>query len=137
MDFESRDGKAEISVYTENMINYSSDRAVALGEIEEDYGMDYTAQDILGNDLEVEVLTTRRVEHRGKDALQQTLRVVPELRFVYCTTRDTRLIVLSQGWSGTPFTRHIYVTTGSVCEANHRYDKIIKRALDSFRFVGQ
>ena len=135
--FESRDGKAEVSVHAERMTNYSSNQATALREIEEDYGVDYTIQDVLGNDLEVEVVTSKRITHRGKDALHQTLRVVPDLRYVYCTTRDTRLVVLAREWSHLPNTRRIYVVTSSVCETNHRHDKTMKRVLNSFRFVGQ
>ena len=118
------------------MPNYSNNPATAFQEITEDYQHDYVAKDVLGKDLTVKVVSTKKIRHRGRDALYQEMEATPEYTFIYCVSYMERMVILSPHWSARQITKRAYVIVADQCKENHRYDRIIERSMRSFRSAG-
>lgn len=137
VEFESRDEAANILVVSKALPNYSDSPATALKEVQEDYGADYVTQDTLGQDIKVRVVSSKRIKHRGRDALYQTLEATPEFAYLYCAATWKRMIILAPVWSSSDISKRAFVVTAAACLGTHGHDRHIDRSLDSFRLAGQ
>ena len=130
--FQRRDERAYISVHSEALWNYSSNRDQAFDEITLDYSEDYVVQGFGDNETEVEVLGSSVVEHRGQKALRQKLEARPKYRFMYCVESINRLIVPYEGWSADRKTKRAYFVAAGRCNADPRHQADLDRILSSF-----
>ena len=132
VEFTTRDETAHVHLYSEYLPNYSDNPGIAFRQVSEDYSEDYAVEDFLGNVTQVKVLTSEQIRHKGQDALLLTMEAKPELTFIYCTEKITRLIVLSQAWSSDDRTKRAYLVSTGSCKTNTRYDSSLQRIWQSF-----
>ena len=133
LEFEPRTEDAVLIVNSVHMPNYADNLDEALRQIQEDYGVDFQSEDILGAIISFDVLATRTIDHNGDAALWQILESTHEYRFLYCSESLIRLIVPSRAWSSDSATKRAYFVVGSWCKTNSRYKAVLERAIKSFQ----
>ena len=131
-EFRSRDEKAYVQVNSHHLPLYSNNPREAFRQVSEDFSSDYAVEDVLGGTTKVKVLTSKHIQHRGQDALWQTLEATSDRSFIYCKESLKRLVVLSKGWSSREQTKRAYFVTGGRCRVDPKYDDSLERSLKSF-----
>ena len=129
-EVESRDEKASVYIIREHIPNYSDDPDVALRELMEDRGEDYTVEQTLGPAIEVTVISINRIHHNGRDALWQVLET--DSNYIYCAESAKSLIMLSQEWSSDRATKWAYTVYGSRCERDTKYEGLLEEIIKTF-----
>ncbi len=129
IEFRTVNEDARVRIYLELMPNFSADPDEAFHQVSEYYAQDYSVEDFQGYVTHLKVLTSEQIQHRGYNALLQTLEIQRE-RPRHCTGTVTRLIVLSEEWRSE---QYAHVVSAERCKVTGaKYDSDLKRVLESF-----
>ena len=131
--FEPRTEGAEIEVVIEHLPNYNSNPELAIDELAEDLGEDYTTETLIGHRLDVVVDSTVKTTHQEEPALSQRMTLTaPHHSFYYCDTKEDHLIVLSKSLRTD---KKAFFIVGSRCKDDTKHYSDLVRAMKSFQMI--
>jgi len=132
-NFETRDEKAYVTIGERHLPNYSSTALVAFDQITEDFSGNYSFEDVIAGTVRVRVVSSKAIDHKGQNALHQTLEFTPEYTFLYCTERATRLTVLNPRWSSSTGSKYVQIFVGGACKTDFKNLSEMGEILDTFQ----
>ena len=133
VEFGRRDERGYVSITAKGMWNYSDNPEEAFDQILEDHSEDFVLQDFGGNDINVRVISSQKIEHRGHQALRQKLESTPKHIYVFCVEMIDRLIIPSSRWSSDSDSKKAYFVTAGRCLSDNQFQANINRILASFK----